>query len=128
MALTGKILHWTPRIICILAILFVSLFALDAFNPELNLKSQIRDFILHLIPSFTLLAFLILAWRKELIGGIILTTIGLILTPFIFRHNYHMNQSLWLSFVIILTITIPFVLTGVLFIASYFYKKKHLNK
>jgi len=125
MAQTGKILHWTPRILCITAILFVSLFALDAFDPELSLRHQIRDFALHLIPSFTLLLFLILAWRKELLGGIILTIIGLVLTPFIFRHNYHMNQSVLLSLVVILTITVPFVLTGLLFIGSYYYKKKN---
>jgi len=127
MTRTGKILHWTPRILCILAILFISLFAIDAFDNELSQWHQLRNFILHLIPSFTLIIFLALAWRKELLGGIILTLIGLILTPLLFRHNYGMNHSLWLSLIVILTISLPFFLTGILFIGSYFYKKKHTD-
>jgi len=33
MKTTTKILYWSPRILCILAILFISIFALDAFEP-----------------------------------------------------------------------------------------------
>ena len=55
-----KVFHWLPRIICILAILFVSLFAADAFSPELTIWQQLGAFIMHLIPSFILIAFLII--------------------------------------------------------------------
>ena len=47
--------HWLPRILCILSILFISMFALDAFAPNLTIWQQITDFLIHLIPSFILL-------------------------------------------------------------------------
>ena len=121
-----KVLHWTPRIICILAILFISLFALDSFSPDLTIWRQIGDFLKHLIPSFVLIILLIVAWKWEFIGGIIFTLIGLGFSPFIFMHNYKMNQSVWHSLTTILIITMPFVIVGILFIVSHKKKKKNL--
>ena len=123
-----KVFHWLPRIICMLAILFVSLFAADAFAPGLTIWQQLGGFIIHLIPSFILLAFLIVAWKWEYIGGIIFIIIGLGLSPFVFMHNYKMNDSIWMSLGIILSITFPFVIVGVLFIVSHFLKKKNLQE
>ena len=125
---TIRLFHWIPRIICILAILFVSVFAADAFGPGRSIQEQLGDFIMHLIPSFILLALLIVAWKWEYIGGIIFTIIGLGLSPFIFMHNYNMNHSVGMSLGIILLITFPFVVVGILFIISHFMKKKELLK
>ncbi len=122
-----KILHWLPRIICILAILFISLFAADSFAPGLSIWQQLAGFIIHLIPSFILLAILIISWKRELLGGILFTAIGIVLTPFIFSMNYKMNHSIGISLLVIATITIPFIVVGVLFLLSYFFKKKNLK-
>ena len=92
-----KVIHWVPRILCIIAILFISLFAADAFAPELSIWQQLGDFIMHLIPSFILLASLIIAWKWEYVGGIIFIIIGLGFSPVIFMHNYKMNHSIWMS-------------------------------
>jgi hypothetical protein len=119
-----KVFHWIPRIICLLAILFVSLFALDAFAPGLTIWQQLGAFIIHLIPSFILLAFLIVAWKWEYIGGMIFLIIGVVMSPIIFMHNYNMNHSVWMSLGIILAITVPFVIVGVLFMVSHSLKKK----
>ena len=121
-----RVYHWLPRIICILSILFVSLFAADAFEPGLTIWQQLTAFIIHLIPSFILLIFLIIAWKWEYIGGLIFIIIGLGLSPFVFMLNYKMNQSIWMSLGIIMAITIPFAIVGVLFIVSHFQKKKIL--
>lgn len=122
-----KTWYWLPRILCMLAIAFVSLFALDAFSSELSFWQQIGAFLMHLIPSFILLALLILAWKKELIGGIIFMLIGLGLSPVVFSHNYRMNHSIFMSLGIILTITIPFAIVGLLFLISHFKRKKLKN-
>jgi len=119
-----KILFWLPRILAILAILFISMFALDAFEHGLTLWQQIAAFLMHLIPSFILLAVLIIAWKRELLGGIIFLFLGLGLSPIVFLHNYNMNQSVWMSLGIITMITFPFVLVGVLFIVGHRQKKK----
>ena len=123
-----RVIHWLPRIICILAILFISIFAADAFAPGLTIWQQLGGFFMHLIPSFVLLALLVVAWKWENIGGIIFTVIGLGLSPFIYMHNYKMNHSIGLSLGIILSVTFPFVVTGILFILSYFMKKRNLLK
>jgi hypothetical protein len=120
-----SLIHWTPRILAILAILFISLFALDAFDPHLTLGQQIVGFLMHMIPSFVLLAILIIAWRWELVGGIMFAAIGLGLMPFVFIHNFRMNQSLGMSLGIITLINLPFVIVGGLFMISHFLKKKN---
>lgn len=122
------IIHWLPRIICILAILFISMFAADAFEPGLTIWQQLGAFFMHLIPSIILLGILILAWYREFIGGIIFIIIGLVLTPFIFNHNYKMNESVWMSLGIIMTITFPFILVGILFLVSHKLKKEKGGK
>ena len=123
----SKIYFWLPRIICILAILFISIFALDAFDPNHTIWQQIGDFLMHLIPSFILTALLIIAWKWELTGGIIFTIIGLGLSPVVFIHNYNMNHSIWMSLGVICSITLPFAIVGILFIMSYSYSKGNEN-
>ena len=124
MKIPAKAFFLAPRILGILAILFISMFALDAFQPDMTIWEQLRDFLMHLIPSFVLLAIFLLAWKRELIGGIIFLAIGLVLTPLIYIHNYNMNGSVWLSIGIILIITFPFILIGVLFIFDHKINKK----
>lgn len=119
-----SIFHWVPRIMCILAILFISMFALDAFTPGLTFWQQMEGFLIHLIPSFVLLAVLIVAWKWEFIGGIVFTVIGLGLSPVVYLLNLHRTQSVLQSLAIILIITIPFVLVGILFMVSNKIKRR----
>ena len=122
------ILYWTPRILCIVAILFLSVFAFDSFSPNQTILQQVGAFLLHLIPSFILLAILLVAWKWELIGGLIFTVIGLAATPFIYLHNYRMNHSVSSSLLVILIITIPLVIVGVLFIISNIKARKLMHR
>lgn len=124
-----KLLHWLPRIICMIAILFVSLFAADSFAPGLTIWQQLGAFFMHLIPSFILIAFLIVAWKWELVGGIILATTGIVMSPFIYTLNHGRNQfSVGQSLGVVLMITFPFIIVGILFIISHILKKKNLQK
>jgi len=82
---------------------------------------------MHLIPSFILLAILLVAWKWELIGGIIFIAIGLLLTPVVYVHNYNMNGSVWMSLTVIATINLPFIVMGILFVIHHKLKKKKLN-
>lgn len=123
---TKGLLYWLPRILSIATILFISMFALDSFEPQRSFLQQIAAFLIHLIPSFVLILVLVIAWRRELTGGIIFTLIGVVLSPLIYLKNYNMNHSALMSFGIVLMITFPFIVAGVLFIFSHFRKKsKH---
>jgi hypothetical protein len=128
MKTSTKILQWTPRILCILAILFISLFALDSFSSEHTFWQNIGAFLMHLIPSFVLLAILIVAWKWENIGGIILIIIGVVLCVSIFNLNYNQRHfTLWQSIRNVSMLCLPFVLAGILFIISHSVKKKELS-
>jgi hypothetical protein len=117
--------HWIPRIICILAILFISMFAADAFSHEFTIWQQLGAFLVHLVPSFVLLGILLIAWKWELIGGILFTLIGVGLSPFVYMLNHNRNHfSVCESLGIITIITVPFIVVGILFIISSRRKKQ----
>ncbi len=120
---TSKIIYWVPRILCILAILFISMFALDAFEPGSPLSQQISGFLMHMIPSFALLLVLVIAWKWEYIGGIIFAIIGLATSPFIYSLNYNRSHSAGLSLMIVGMVCLPFFIVGVLFILSHLRRK-----
>ena len=116
--------HWIPRSLCILATLFISMFALDAFAPGLPLWEQIRDFLLHLIPTYILLLILWLAWVKEKWGGWLFILLGAATGIFVFMINYNRTGSLWMALGIVLIINIPVIMVGILFLISHFLKNK----
>ncbi|MCA9733231.1 MAG: hypothetical protein H6696_08600 [Deferribacteres bacterium] len=127
MEISNKIFYWLPRILCVLAVLFISLFALDAFQSGRTIWQQLGDFAFHLIPTYILLLFLFVAWRWELIGGIIFMVIGLAFSPLVFMHNFKMNHSISMSLGIITMITFPFILVGILFMISHYKKKEKVG-
>lgn len=96
----SKILHRTPRVLSILLIAFLSLFAMDVFEePQWFLA-----LLIHLIPSFLLLAITIIAWKKALLGSILFLLFGVALL--LFTHF-----EAWV-------IAIPAFIVGLLFLIS----------
>lgn len=63
------VLRFLPRVLSIAFILFLSMFALDVFGAYQGWE-LIVALLAHLIPSFVLLAFTIVAWRYELVGAV----------------------------------------------------------
>ena len=111
MTTSKPVLYWTPRILCILAILFVSMFALDSFDPELTIDRQIAAFVIHLIPSYILIALLVVAWKWEYVGGIIFTVVGIAFAVMVFMTNYNRNHfSLMQSLINTVIVAVPFIL------------------
>jgi hypothetical protein len=70
------LLLWLPRILAILFIIFISLFALDIFEMGLTGWDVVVGLFMHLIPSFVCIAILIIAWRWQLPGGILFLLAG----------------------------------------------------
>jgi len=119
MTTSKPVLYWTPRILCILAILFVSMFALDSFDPELTIDRQIAAFVIHLIPSYILIALLVVAWKWEYVGGIIFTVVGIAFAVMVFMTNYNRNHfSLMQSLINTVIVAVPFILVGILFMLN----------
>lgn len=102
----ANIFYWAPRVVGILSILFISIFALDVFASGTPLSQMLLGLLIHLLPSFVLAGFLALAWRFELQGGIAFIVISSM--PFILLSN-----PAWVNALL----AAPFLLTGVLFAA-----------
>jgi hypothetical protein len=108
-----KLLFYFPRILSIIFILFISIFALDVFG-EYKIPEVLWALVMHLIPTFILIALTILAWKKPKAGGIAFIVLSLIST--IFFKTYQNIISLIL-------ISLPPFATGILFYISKLPKK-----
>jgi len=115
----GKFLYWTPRILSILFILFLALFSLDVFSPGLTFGQIIIGLLIHNIPSFILLAVLLISWRHEIVGGIAFILAGILYIVWLL-----MNPKLeWYMLSWALIIAGPAFLIGILFLIGWFKKK-----
>jgi uncharacterized membrane protein (GlpM family) len=113
-------IRWAARILCALAVAFISLFAFDVFSEGAGIGQKIAAFLLHMIPSFALIIALIVAWKRELVGGIIITLVGLAGTMFVYSLNERRSQSASTGLRAAALIGAPFVIAGILFIVSHF--------
>ena len=106
-----KMLYWIPRVLTILAILFMMIFSLDVFGSGEPPGKQLLGFLMHNIPAFILTGILLIAWKWEIAGGvlfIIATLAGCIL----FR-AFSGNPGA-------LIVMGPFFIVGILFILHHF--------
>lgn len=95
-----KIFYWLPRILSILFIAFISIFALDVFSEP----QWLLALFMHLIPSYFLIAITIVAWKHEMLGGFLFLIAGFALLIFT-----HLDA---------LIISIPAFIIGVLFLGK----------
>lgn len=73
-----KLLYWSPRLFCIVFAAFTVIFALDVFGGDKGVWQTIVAFIMHLIPTFLIIALLIISWRWEWLGGIVFILLALL--------------------------------------------------
>lgn len=81
----AKVIHWAPRIAAILLILFISLFSLDVFEMEASPLEMLGGFLIHNIPSIGMLALLILAWKRPVVGFVAFLLAGTLFAFFFVR-------------------------------------------
>lgn len=66
-----ELLRWGPRVLAILYAVFVSLFAFDSWGTGAGFWEELAAFIVHLMPTYFVLAALVIAWRQPRVGGIL---------------------------------------------------------
>lgn len=104
-----KVITWTPRILAILYIIFITLFAFDESLISL-------PWFVHIMPTILLTLILVLTWRKPLGAAITFLILGFGFT-LIFK-----TYENWLQF---LLISLPLILMGILFLLEkLFFRKK----
>ena len=98
---------WAPRVLGILATLFIGAFALDAFEGR-SVRAALPGFLLHLLPAFLPLAAVLLAWRRPVVGALIFLGLAIayaVTTP---------ERPDW-----ILAVAGPLALVGLLYLLSW---------
>jgi hypothetical protein len=107
---SASMLLWAPRIAGIAIALFLSLFALDAFDGRPFL-TVLPGFLIHLIPAGLVLVALALAWRLPLIGTVAFTALAL---------AYAITARWRLGWIAV--IGGPLIVVAVLFLLSWRYR------
>ena len=108
-----RLLFWTPRILCILFAVFVSLFALDVFGEGYGFWGTMLALLMHLIPTFVILIVLAISWRWEWVGGIMFIALGVLYLVMSWG-RFHWSAYLLISG--------PLFLVGVLFLINWLYR------
>lgn len=108
-----RFLTWLARMLAIAGILFVSLFALDAPVSGKPWHENVTAIFMHLLPSFALIACLVIAWRWTLLGGVLFVLAGA--SPLALVAN-----PPWIN----LVLGAPFLLAGLLFCATNILERK----
>jgi|GEM_PF-197590 len=98
----ARIIHLAPRLAAILIILFVSLFSLDVFEAQATPLELLGGFLMHNIPSFGMLALLIFAWKRPMVGFVAFLAAGALFTIFFVRDIYALPNLLLFVFPILL--------------------------
>jgi len=124
MKTSDKILYWSPRILGIVIILFISMFAFDSFSPGNTLAQNLLSLLIHLLPSIGLLILLLVAWKWELIGGIIFTLAGIGWSIFVYIINFKRTGSAGKALFVVLTLALPLIITGILFLMNHYRGRK----
>lgn len=106
-----SVIQWMPRILAISFVLFLGIFALDAFSPAYSFWQNVAALLIHLVPNFLLLLLIVASWRREWIGGIVFPLLGILYI--IFSHGNLPVSTLAI-------IAGPTFLLGLLYLLSWY--------
>ncbi len=111
----NRLLFWTPRVVCIAFAAFISIFALDVFRKGVPVWQVAVALLLHLIPTFLVVAILVLSWRREWIGGALFVALALLYVVWA-------SGKPFFGVPVLLLIAGPLLLVGVLFLLNWRYR------
>lgn len=117
-----KWIFWTPRIISIIFILFLSIFSLDTFDFCTGFFNCLLGLLIHNIPVFVLAILLWISWKREVVGAITFFLAGLLyICQMIFNVLRYSGEWYMLSYSLI--IAGPAFFIAYLFLLNYLKKK-----
>jgi hypothetical protein len=113
-----KFFYWAPRILSIIMVCFISIFAFDVFDGGNTGWELVLALFIHLLPSIVAVIIIIVAWKKEQIGGWLFIALGV---GFVFLGRFQLAT--------ILIIALPVVIIGAMFLLHYYkYVKGAVDK
>ncbi|MBU0597920.1 hypothetical protein KKF61_02895 [Patescibacteria group bacterium] len=104
-----KFLYWAPRILSIVMVCFISIFAFDVFSEDSNFWETAVALFIHLLPSIVAAIIIIVAWKRELIGGWLFMALGV---GFLFIGQFQLAT--------VLIVCLPLVVIGTMFLVHYY--------
>ena len=116
---TGNLLYWTPRVLAILFIIFLSLFSLDVFQPGMSPGDVALGLFMHNIPSFILIVLLVVAWKRDIVGAVGFIAAGLAYIGLVVSNAVGSGLPWYIAITWALTIAGPALLIGILFLANW---------
>jgi hypothetical protein len=114
------LLQWTPRVIAMIYFVFLMLFSMDVFSEKMPFWPVLGAFFIHSIPAFILLAVLVISWKYEVVGAVFFVLFGIVYIVWVLTSGRSGNMVLsW-----ILTIAVPSLTIGALFLANWMIKRR----
>ena len=110
-----RLLFWAPRVLGILFALFISLFALDAFEGAGSIWEGIGAFLILLIPVYVLVIVLVVAWKREWVGAVAFAALAVL---YLVATRGRFPWSAYAA------ISGPLVLLSGLFLVGWIYRKQ----
>ncbi len=110
----NKFLYWSPRILSILFVMFLSVFALDVFS-EYQGWAVLPALFMHLLIPLALLIAVIAAWKWDLVGAVVFILFALY---YVWTVGLHRDWSVYA------VISGPAIVTGILFLLNWLQKRK----
>lgn len=110
-------IYWLPRVLTIIYILFLALFAFDVFEGDQSVWKKALGFLIHLVPNFVLIVILIISWKREWIAAILFSVLAIFYIVF-FWGRFALGAYF--------AIAGPLFLTGILFLINWYQRKRDL--
>ncbi len=114
---TEKILYWAPRVLALLVAGFFSLFSFDVFGEGYTFWQSLLAFSIHISPAAIIFLFLLIAWRRELIGALLFLSLA-------FLYLYFSWSRFRIG--VLLAVNFPLLLTSILFFINWKLKRGEL--
>ncbi len=118
----SKFVYWTPRILSIILVLFLTIFSWDVFDENLGFWQTVLGLLIHNIPALLLAAIVWISWKYEIVGGIAFILAGIAHMVFSIMRETH--DPWYMALAISLIVDGPAFLIGILFFMNWLRKKK----
>lgn len=106
---------WIPRVLIITFIAFFSLFSLDAFSGSAPIPEKLATFLIHMLPSFVMVLFLVISWNRAVTAGVLFIILGVVFT--FFYHTYEQASSFF-------TISLIPIFAGLMFLVPSIIRRR----
>jgi hypothetical protein len=121
-------IYWTPRIVSIAFVLFLVLFSFDVFGQGYGFWGTILAFLMHNIPVIILLVVILIAWKYEIVGGIVFILGGVLYIARLLAVAFMNPPFQWYVITWSLEIAGPAFFIAILFFINWARKRKEKSK